>query len=78
VARDNNELRESASVARKNVGGVTVTVIQCVECEAEVDRVENDDPSDSLVEKIIARKVPDRDKGTYTCPNGHKEGLEVR
>lgn len=78
MARDNSELRESAEVKRIDVGGVETVIIQCSECGFEVDRVENDDPKDSTVKKILAKKVSDRPKSTYECPNGHNEGLEVR
>lgn len=78
MAKDNSELREVAEVRRMNVGGVETVIIQCSECGFEVDRVENDDPDDSTVKKILAKKVEDRPKNTYECPNGHNKGLEVR
>lgn len=51
-----------------------MTYIVCSECGVEVDKVENDD---GLAEKIVAKNVPDRDKKTYECRNGHNKGLEI-
>ena len=77
VAKQKSELRENAEVQRIHVGTGVKTRILCSECRAEVDIVENDNPNDSLVEKILSKSVPDRDKDTYVCRNGHDEGLEV-
>jgi predicted methyltransferase MtxX (methanogen marker protein 4) len=78
AAKDKNNVQESASVNRVSVGGVTHTVIQCSECHQDVDVVENDTPEHSLVEKILSKSVPGRDKSTYKCRNGHDADLEVR
>ncbi len=77
MARDKNELREAASVSRRTVNRIGKVEIVCSECGAQVDIVETDDQNDPLVQDILKKKVKDRDKSTYECPNGHNEGLEI-
>lgn len=79
MAKESSKMSEKAQVKRIDLPRrLEMTYIDCGECGAEVDGVENDDPNDSLVEKILSKSVSDRDSATYVCRNGHDGELVVR
>lgn len=79
MAKESSKMSEKAQVNRIDLPRrLEMTFIDCGECGAEVDGVENDDLNDSLVEKILSKSVPDRDPKTYVCRNGHDGELVVR